>query len=116
MAPGANVPPPTASCDQLNSAGQDDNDESMALLDEEHRESGNESDVAPLLNEEEEEPGDGLTGKTSVDLLIFSCKDSLDFKKMALVFRRSFKSVNDQLYSSLIRFLVSHGISGHYEL
>ena len=41
--------------------------------------------------------------------------DSLDFKKMALVFRRSFKSVNDQLYSSLIRFLVSHGISGHYE-
>ena len=114
MAPGANVPPPTASCDQLNSAGQDDNDESMALLDEEHRESGNESDVAPSLNEEEE-PGDGLTGKTSVDLLIFSCKDSLDFKKMALVFRRSFKSVNDQLYSSLIRFLVSHVISGHYE-
>lgn len=100
MAPGANVPPPTASCDQLNSAGQDDNDESMALLDEEHRESGNESDVAPSLNEEEEEPGDGLTGKTI---------------KMALVFRRSFKSVNDQLYSSLIRFLVSHGISGHYE-
>lgn len=74
MAPGANVPLPTASCDQLNSTGQDDNDESMALLDEEHRESGNESDVAPSLNEEEEEPGDGLTGKTSVDLLIFSCK------------------------------------------
>lgn len=77
MAPGANIPLPTASCDQLNSAGQDDNDESMALLDEEHRESGNESDVAPSLNEEEEEPGDGITGKTSVDLLIFSCKNDL---------------------------------------
>lgn len=111
MAPGANIPPPTASCDQLNSAGQDDHDESMALLDEEHRESGNESDVAPSLNEEEEEPGDGITGKTSVDLLIFSCKDSLDLKKMALVFRRSFKSVNDQLYSSLIRFLVSTALA-----
>lgn len=90
MAPGANVPPPTASCDQLNSAGQDDNDESMALLDEEHRESGNESDVAPSLNEEEEEPGDGLTGKTSVDLLIFSCKDSLDFKKNGIGFQTIF--------------------------
>lgn len=115
MAAGANAPPPTVSCDQLNSAGQDHNDESMALPDEEHRESGNESDVAPSLNQEEE-PGDGLTGKTSVDLLIFFCKDSLDFKEMALVFRRSFKSVNDQMYSSLIRFLVSHGLSGHYEL
>ena len=90
MAPGANVPPPTASCDQLNSAGQDDNDESMALLDEEHRESGNESDVAPSLNEEEEEPGDGITGKTSVDLLIFSCKDSLDLKKNGIGFQTIF--------------------------
>lgn len=80
MAPGANAPPPTASCDQLNSAGQGDNDESMALPDEEYRESGNESDVAPLQNEEGE-PGDGLTGKTSVDFFVFFCNDSLDFKK-----------------------------------
>ena len=93
MAPGTNALPPTASCDQLNSAGQDDNDESMALPDEEHRESGNESDVAPSINEEEAEPGDGLTGKTSVDLLIIFCKDSLDFKEMALVFRRSFNCI-----------------------
>lgn len=78
IAPGTNVPPPTTSCNQVNNAGQDANDDSMALPDKEHRESGNESDEVLSQNEEEEEAGDSLTGETSIDFFILFCNDSLD--------------------------------------
>ena len=79
--PGTNAPPPTATCEQPDSAGQDGNealiqpDDSMALPSAEQRESSDESEAGvDAVQAEDEEPApdveDEVTGK---DVM---CKES----------------------------------------